>query len=115
MLGAERPGGAWDEGVARRLEATETEPEGNDRDLIDQLEAMGERGMADMGEMQMPLPENTLRLLLERRQTGDLPRTGADLVSYWKREKLIGTRPESADSSAHARRLREKAERRRGA
>src|SRR5215472_9810086 len=30
------------------LEATEVEPEGNDRDLIDQLEAMVERGMAAM-------------------------------------------------------------------
>src|SRR5262249_9416316 len=31
------------------LEATEAEPEGNDRDLIDQLEAMVERGVAAMG------------------------------------------------------------------
>src|ERR1700739_1691741 len=30
------------------LEATEAEPEGNDRDLIDQLEAMVERGMGEM-------------------------------------------------------------------
>ncbi|MBR1102281.1 Hpt domain-containing protein, partial [Bradyrhizobium viridifuturi] len=30
------------------LEAAEAEPEGNDRDLIDQLEAMVERGMAAM-------------------------------------------------------------------
>src|SRR5512135_68860 len=30
------------------LEATEAEPEGNDRDLIDQLEAMVEQGMAAM-------------------------------------------------------------------
>src|SRR6516225_12026161 len=30
------------------LEATETEPDGNDRDLIDQLEAMVQRGMAEM-------------------------------------------------------------------
>src|SRR5690349_15373335 len=30
------------------LEATEAEPEGNDRDLIDQLETMVERGMAAM-------------------------------------------------------------------
>ncbi|MBR1207853.1 Hpt domain-containing protein, partial [Bradyrhizobium sp. AUGA SZCCT0124] len=30
------------------LEATEAEPEGNDRDLIDQLEAMVEHGMAAM-------------------------------------------------------------------
>ena len=30
------------------LEATEAEPDGNDRDLIDQLEAMVQRGMAEM-------------------------------------------------------------------
>ncbi len=38
------------------LEATEAEPEGNDRDLIDQLEAMVERGMAAMagGERRLP-------------------------------------------------------------
>ena len=34
------------------LEATEAEPEGNDRDLIDQLEAMVERGMAAMSARQ---------------------------------------------------------------
>src|SRR4029077_1986607 len=31
------------------LEATEAEPEGNDHDLISQLEELGERGMAAMG------------------------------------------------------------------
>ena len=39
------------------LEATEAEPEGNDRDLIDQLEAMVERGMAAMETGQAePMP-----------------------------------------------------------
>src|SRR5215471_10632096 len=38
------------------LEATEAEPEGNDRDLIDQLEAMVERGMAAMSGSAMPMP-----------------------------------------------------------
>jgi len=38
------------------LEATETEPEGNDRDLIDQLEAMVERGMAAMSGAAEPMP-----------------------------------------------------------
>jgi hypothetical protein len=61
------------------------------------------------------LSEYTLQLLRERRPAGELPRTGADLVSYWRRENLIGTRPEIDDSSAHARRLREEAERRRSA
>src|SRR6201993_2898067 len=38
------------------LEATEAEPEGNDRDLIDQLEAMVEQGMAAMSASASPIP-----------------------------------------------------------
>src|SRR5262249_10637317 len=38
------------------LEATEAEPEGEDRDLIEQLEAMVERGMAAMSGSAMPMP-----------------------------------------------------------
>ncbi|MGN8544250.1 hybrid sensor histidine kinase/response regulator [Bradyrhizobium sp. 13971] len=38
------------------LEATEAEPEGNDRDLIDQLEAMVEHGMAAMSAAQEDVP-----------------------------------------------------------
>src|ERR1700755_2772705 len=38
------------------LEATEAEPEGNDRDLIDQLEAMVERGMAAMSGSTQSMP-----------------------------------------------------------
>src|SRR5262245_12553073 len=38
------------------LEATEAEPEGNDRDLIDQLEAMVERGMAAMAAGEAAAP-----------------------------------------------------------
>ncbi|HEX3315728.1 MAG TPA: hypothetical protein VHR72_12585, partial [Gemmataceae bacterium] len=40
------------------------------------------------------------------------PLTGADLVSYWRSEGLIGTRDDIADSSAYARSLREAAQRR---
>lgn len=57
----------------------------------------------------------TLQFLRVRRSAGDLPRTGTDLVTYWRRENLIGPRPEIADSPAHVRRLREQAERRHGA
>src|SRR5690349_2794515 len=39
------------------LEATEAEPEGNDRDLIDQLEAMVERGTAAMAAGEAAAPE----------------------------------------------------------
>ena len=38
--------------------------------------------------------------------------TGADLVAYWEREGLIGTRPDIKDSLEHARAIRRKAERR---
>ena len=37
---------------------------------------------------------------------------GADLVAYWEREGLIGTRPDIKDSLEHARAIRRKAERR---
>jgi hypothetical protein len=38
--------------------------------------------------------------------------TGADLVAYWEREGLIGTRPDIEDSLEHARAIRRRAERR---
>nr|WP_234685714.1 hybrid sensor histidine kinase/response regulator [Bradyrhizobium sp. Oc8] len=38
------------------LETTEAEPEGNDRDLIDKLEAMVEQGMAAMSASAQPMP-----------------------------------------------------------
>ena len=38
--------------------------------------------------------------------------SGADLVSYWEREGVIGSRPDITDSLEHARAIRRKAERR---
>ncbi len=38
--------------------------------------------------------------------------TGTDLVAYWEREGLIGTRPDIKDSLEHAQAIRRKAERR---
>src|SRR5689334_24411770 len=42
--------------ILGQLEATEAEPEGADRDLIDELEAMVERGMAAMSGAAQPMP-----------------------------------------------------------
>jgi hypothetical protein len=39
------------------------------------------------------------------------PRTGAVLLAYWQGEGVVATRPDIADSAAHARALREQAER----
>ena len=63
----------------------------------------------------LSLPEYALQLLQGRQASSTLPKSGADLVAYWRNEGLIGTRPEISDSQAHARRLREQAERRRNA
>jgi hypothetical protein len=56
-------------------------------------------------------------------ETGDLlfdpwpedeprPTTPAEVVAYWERHGLLGTRPDIKDSLEHARELRRKAERR---
>lgn len=39
--------------------------------------------------------------------------TGADLVAYWEKERLIGSRPDIQDSQKHAREIRQAAEERR--
>jgi tryptophan synthase alpha subunit len=58
------------------------------------------------------LTEYVLRLLSTRSLVGQLPTTGAELVAYWQREGVIGTRREITDSQAHARQIRHQAERR---
>lgn len=67
---------------------------------------------AEASRLGLPLPEYVLRLLAVGRAPNPAPRTGTELLDYWKGEGLIGTRPEIADSSAHARTLREQAQRR---
>jgi len=48
--------------------------------------------------------------LTQNRET--LPKTGAELVAYWRKEGLVGTRPEIADSQAYAHEVRLSAEKR---
>ena len=50
--------------------------------------------------------------LENKRRAKQTPRTGAELVAYWRRAGVIGSRPDIVDSSAHARELRRQAERR---
>lgn len=69
---------------------------------------------AEAEQMGLALPEYALRLLADRQAAPkkSLPRTGADLVDFWKAEGLIGARPEITDAVGHARALRERAGRR---
>jgi hypothetical protein len=62
----------------------------------------------------IPVEQYALRLLGGQRTGKPRPSTGAELVEYWRREGLIGSRPDIADSSSHARRIRHRAERRAG-
>ena len=56
------------------------------------------------------LPEYAVSLLAESHPGGATLQNGADLVAYWQREGVIGSRPDIVDSQAHARMLREQAQ-----
>jgi hypothetical protein len=67
---------------------------------------------AEAARLGVPLTEYVLRLLARGRTPTPAPRTGAELVAYWQSESLVGTRPDIADSAAHARTLRQQAQKR---
>ncbi len=69
--------------------------------------------VAEAAQFGLTLPEYALRLLAAPRPVGPgAPRTGAELVAYWAAAGVTGSRPDIADSQAHARKLRSEAERR---
>lgn len=65
---------------------------------------------AEAARLGLSLTEYALRILAGGHALRPAPRTGAELLSYWQGEGLIGTRPEIEDSSAHARAVREQAQ-----
>jgi hypothetical protein len=67
--------------------------------------------IAEAERLHLSLPEYAVRLLAGQ-PVGGRPRNGADLVAYWEREGLLGTRPDITDAAVHARAIREKAEKR---
>ena len=69
--------------------------------------------MAEAGRLGLSLPQYVVRALSFGRVMEEMPKTGEELVAYWKRENLIGTRSDITDSQAYAREIREEAERRR--
>jgi len=66
---------------------------------------------AEAARFGLPLREHILRLLSGMLKPNNKPRTGAELVEYWRSEGLIGTRSDIADSQARAREIHSKAER----
>jgi len=61
----------------------------------------------------LSLPEYAVRILASACPSVELIRSGAELVSYWQTERLVGCREEITDSQIEARRLREQAQHRR--
>jgi hypothetical protein len=78
-------------------------------DLPSELES---KLAAEAARLGLPLSDYVLSLLAEDRALNPAPKTGADLLAYWQSEGLVGTRPDITDSPAHARVLREQAQRR---
>ena len=67
--------------------------------------------LAEAKRQGVPLEAYALRLLSTAAR-GQAPKTGAELVDYWRREGLLGTRMDITDGQQHSRVLRESAERR---
>jgi hypothetical protein len=81
--------------------------------LVLNLPSELERELAgEAAQLGLPLPDYALRLLAAGRLPRSSLQNGAELLEYWRREGLIGTRPEIVDSPAHARALRQSAQNR---
>ena len=100
----------WWEEKQREVRRTRILPMSITLDLPQELESELATEATQLG---LPLSEYVLRLLSTRSLVGPSPTNGAELVAYWQREGVIGTRPDIMDSQVHARQLRHKAERRR--
>jgi hypothetical protein len=70
---------------------------------------------AEAARLGLPVEQYALDLLSRQGRASERPRPGTELVEYWRREGLVGYRPDIRDSASHARRLRRAAERRRRA
>jgi hypothetical protein len=65
---------------------------------------------AEAARLGLPLDQYALRLLTARSAEPKKLSTGADLVAFWEREGVIGSRPDIEDSQVYARELRRRAE-----
>ncbi|MEX1232678.1 MAG: hypothetical protein WEB58_20700 [Planctomycetaceae bacterium] len=68
--------------------------------------------LAKASRLGMNLSDYIVQILSSSVYIDRMPKTGPELVKYWKAESLIGTRSDITDSQVHARQIREQAERR---
>jgi hypothetical protein len=67
---------------------------------------------AEAAQLGISLPEYILRILSTVLPAARRPKTGAELVDYWRDEGLVGSRSDITDSQAQSHRIRERADRR---
>jgi hypothetical protein len=79
---------------------------------LDLPQALEQDLSAEAARLGLSLPEYAIRILAATTAAKDLPRTGAELVAYWQRERLVGCRSDITDSQQHARAIREAAQHR---
>lgn len=68
--------------------------------------------LAEATRLKLPLTEYIVRVLSFRPLPQDAPKTGAELVAYWEKAGVIGSRSDISDSQVYARQLRQEAEHR---
>ncbi len=61
---------------------------------------------AEAAQLQLPLPEYAIRLLALNQPPAPRPLTVKEVIDYWREYGLLGTRPDIADTSEHARACR---------
>ncbi|MDY6783716.1 MAG: hypothetical protein SW833_14435 [Cyanobacteriota bacterium] len=66
----------------------------------------------EASQLQLPLAEYIVRVLSVRPFLQGLPKTGAELVAYWKNAGVINSRPDILESQKYARQLRHEIENR---
>jgi len=66
----------------------------------------------EASQLKLPLAEYILRVLTFRPFLQNPPKRGVELIAYWERIGVVGSRPDIANSQEHARQLRNQAENR---
>jgi hypothetical protein len=64
----------------------------------------------EAARLKLPLTEYVLRILSLRPDLENPPKTGAELITYWKKAGVINSRPDILNSQDHARQIRHQAE-----
>ncbi|MCL1473189.1 hypothetical protein [Argonema antarcticum] len=64
----------------------------------------------EASQLNLPLSEYILRVLLIRQGVANPPKNGVELVAYWQSEGVIDSSSDITDSQEYARKLRHEAQ-----